>query len=49
MIGWSSYVMFRIMVANTGNVHYYERYVNLAYSLGGKSWLAEISNLECVS
>src|SRR5579863_5779181 len=34
MIGWSSYLMSRIMVANIVNVHYYERYVNLAYSLG---------------
>ena len=29
MIGWSSYLMSRIMVANRFNVHYYERYVNL--------------------
>jgi hypothetical protein len=29
MIGWSSYLMSIIMVANRCNVHYYERYVNL--------------------
>src|SRR5450631_432908 len=29
MIGWSSYLMSRMMVANWYNVHYYERYVNL--------------------
>ena len=27
--GWSSYVMSRITVTNSFNVHYYERYVNL--------------------
>jgi hypothetical protein len=35
------------MVANVFNVHYYERYVNPAYSLMA-SWLAEISNLASV-
>jgi hypothetical protein len=29
MIGWSSYLMSRIMVTTALNVHYYERYVNL--------------------
>src|ERR1035441_734550 len=29
MIGLSSYVMSRITVTNSFNVHYYERYVNL--------------------
>jgi hypothetical protein len=32
MIGWSSYLVSRVMVANVINVHYYERYVNLFYS-----------------
>jgi len=32
MIGWSSYLVSRVMVANLINVHYYERYVNLFYS-----------------
>jgi hypothetical protein len=31
MIGWSSYLMSRVMVTNSFNVHYYERYVNSAY------------------
>jgi hypothetical protein len=29
MIDWSSYLMSRITVTNSSNVHYYERYVNL--------------------
>jgi hypothetical protein len=32
MIGLSSYLVSRVMVANLINVHYYERYVNLVYS-----------------
>jgi hypothetical protein len=42
MIDWSSYVMSIIMVTKSFNVHYYERYVNLADSAGGASqrgWL----------
>jgi hypothetical protein len=35
MIGWSSYLVSRVMVSNSFNVHYYERYVNLADSLDG--------------
>jgi hypothetical protein len=31
MIGWSSYLMYRIMVVRILNVHYYERYVNLGF------------------
>src|SRR5258706_13061649 len=31
MIGWSSYLMSRVMITNSFNVHYYERYVNSAY------------------
>jgi len=27
--------MYRVMVANAFNVHYYERYVNFAYFLDG--------------
>jgi hypothetical protein len=29
MIGWFSCLMSTLMVTNTFNVHYYERYVNL--------------------
>jgi hypothetical protein len=32
MIGLSSYLVSRVMVANLVNVNYYERYVNLVYS-----------------
>jgi hypothetical protein len=35
MIGSSSYVLSTIMVTRTYNVHYYERYVNIVYSLDG--------------
>ena len=35
MIGWFSYLMSRVMVTKYSNVHYYERYVNLVYSLDG--------------
>ena len=30
MIDWSSYLTSKIMVTTRHNVHYYERYVNLA-------------------
>lgn len=46
MIGWSSCVMSKLMVANVFKVHYYERYVNT--SLGGKLASRNL-NLESVS